>query len=110
MTAKSTEQVKFEARVRDGEIKVAVYLPQQLELIDRIACDLFSAGHPEGYSANDNRHWRDLDDIPIFTRGENTYPAKLQWRLKAIRVMNIIDAWIKEKALGNPLMSPEQVN
>lgn len=94
---KSPEQTKFEARVNKALCEVAIFTPDQLELIDLIAKDLFSAGHPTGWSENDKRHWDDLDDTPVFTRGANTYPAKLQWRLKAIRVFKIVDAWINAK-------------
>jgi hypothetical protein len=95
---KSTEQRNFETRVRDAEIKVATYLPDQLELIDLIARDLFCSGHPQGWSAADQRHWDDLDDVPVFTRGQTTHPAKLQWRIKAIRIMDILDDWMKAQA------------
>ncbi len=98
MEARSIEQVEFERRVRDAEIKVATYLPEQLELLDLIAKDLFCSGHPQGWSANDQRHWDELDDVPVFTRGANTFPAKLQWRIKAIRIMDILDAWMKRGA------------
>lgn len=97
-TYKSPEQIAFESRVLDAVARIALYPPEHLDVIDRIATDLFSGGDPDGYSQNDDLYWRDLPDVPPFTRGRTTYPAKLQWRIKASRIMDILDQWMREQA------------
>lgn len=95
---KSPEQIAFEARVSDAAAKIALYLPEQLELIDRIAADLFSNGHPDAYSPADDLRWDQLADVPPFTRGSNTYPSKLQWRIKVARIMDVLNDWMCNQA------------
>lgn len=98
--AKSIEQVHFEKSVGAAVLKIAVIDAIQLELVDLIAKDLFSGGDPDGYSTVDRMKWDDLRDTPIFTRGDTTHPAKLQWRLKALRVVDITGTWLQSKVQG----------
>lgn len=95
---KSMEQTRFEERVRKAAALISRYPPSHMQVIDRIARDLFASGDPDGYSANDRLRWDDLADIPPFTRGAITYPAKLQWRMKAARVLDIFVEWTEEQA------------
>ena len=90
MNDKTEQQLDFEAKVQAAAKSIEAYDPHTRELVDLIAIDMFSGGNPEGFSRVDNKRWADLPAIPIYTRGDTTYPAKLQWRIKAARIVDIV--------------------
>ena len=104
---KTEEQRNFESAVASAAMQIAQYAPDQLELVDLIARDLFSGGNVDGYSAQDKRTWDQLADVPVFTRGDTTYPAKLQWRMKASRIVQIFDSFMMSKMRKMHVMASE---
>lgn len=109
MTDKTEQQIAFEAKVQAAALKLTRFDADQLELIDLIACDLFSGGNPQGYSEDARMIWDDLKPVPPYTRGDLTYPAKLQWRIKAVRIVELMNYWMASKTKAPHILANEQV-